>query len=276
MKTIKLILLITLTIALVKAEAPANFDGEPPLPSTVAPDTCLFNPELSNLNEFWTWSCTEGTTSYYGVTSPDIPNKEVYWLTEDDWQFIFVNTFYNDYAIEWKESVTDIAEAMKDVPAAGGSAGAVPAGQNSDVIITIAGKDVVITAQNIESKWTEMFGDMEGHEVATTVFTKGSGDGVAPFCPHAKTMLAQVVSLAMGGDSKGINALKSLAQSAKPIKYKKKAMKAKKAKAKAERSKKIHKRCVKTAKKLKKKAIVSKKNWLDAKQKAIKYSKLQV
>lgn len=87
----------------------------------------------------------------------------------------------NDYEVQWGKSARAVKNAMKkklDGKKLKGSKKASAKGSSSkkkskkarksdkDTVVVINGKDTIITPENIENKWIELYGDMEGFEIS--------------------------------------------------------------------------------------------------------------
>lgn len=152
MRTLKFILLLFVAYQAVKSTEVVDYSTPAPFQNPFGANSCIYNGELSSLNDFYTWECQTSGELFYTVTSESISNKEAYYLSQDDWSFIFVNTEYNDYQLFWEEISEAVSKAVKEAEdAEHDSPKPVPAaGKDSDVVITVDGKDLIITAQNIE------------------------------------------------------------------------------------------------------------------------------
>lgn len=63
--------------------------------------------------DYFTWECSSEKGFVYAVSSPEGPNKDLLWLSKENWEFVFQGTEMNDYQVQWGESAKAVKNAMK-------------------------------------------------------------------------------------------------------------------------------------------------------------------
>lgn len=195
----------------------------------------------------------------------------------------------NDYQVQWGESAKAVKNAMKKKKAGKSKrqagAGKSKVGDNKspnskkDIFVIIDGKQVVISPENLESKWMELYGDMEGYEISKQPFKKGKGKDLAAFLPQAGQRATNKKAKKNVKEKKkpGPKSVKPANQANKDTNPGKiKSFKEILAEAVSKRSVPDHKTCIQESKKLRAKSKSLEQKWKKNQKKAENLSRRQV